>query len=259
MCSLENFEKFENQIHDELQNRCDKIRNNIPDIVDKMIGLTIEEIIDFDLDSVVERVFKYKVEQTKMLFVRQHYKKGGVFSTQCIISAAKKGYSGILRALLFYREDDVSLEDLDTAFIFACENGHIRAAKALISHKCNIHFLNDYAIVAACKSNYVTMAMFLLKIGVSASAQYSRALIEAIENDNVIMVSLLLDYGADVNGSLKHNTTNPILLAIERRHMTIIKILLRRGADVHVQNNEPFKRAKLKKDDEILKLLREYK
>lgn len=61
------------------------------------------------------------------------------------------------------------------------------------------------------------------------------ALLFAIKNNDVAMVGQLVDIGAEINE--KTHSTYPIIEAAERGHISIVRLLLEKGADLSVSRD----------------------
>jgi hypothetical protein len=86
----------------------------------------------------------------------------------------------------------------------------------------------------------VLLAIHALAIGSYYAASYyvlhspTHHLIEAVEHDDIDTVKNMLDEGADPNTHLP-NGCSLLILACEKRHLEMAKLLLEKGADINYQ------------------------
>ncbi|CAG2235927.1 unnamed protein product [Mytilus edulis] len=120
-------------------------------------------------------------------------------------------------------------EDLKNApLTFALENGHIEIVQILLDYKANVNYTRhgrsetEVQITESSKSECVDKDIedpLLTKV------------ILGFTNKEEVLVKMLLQAGADPNTVIK-GVDSPLLHAIRKRDLEIVKILLESGADV---------------------------
>lgn len=118
------------------------------------------------------------------------------------------------------------------------------------ARKPNLHIFNTYGsgLNTAVSENDISTAKqlinmgsdpnYLIKLKSGDSVTVATALNTAIDEKNPETVQLLLDSGARFDGSDTPDQKNPLRLAVNRRHIGIVKMLLERGADANAQSGE---------------------
>jgi len=89
------------------------------------------------------------------------------------------------------------------------------------------------------------LARFVEKYGVDANVEAGTCLHAAIFQNNVGAAAFLLEASANPNSVYNHSTT-PLLAAIDERNWNMAKLLIEKGADVHLKdpkNNSPLSKA----------------
>jgi ankyrin repeat protein len=103
----------------------------------------------------------------------------------------------------------------------------------------------------AIKNNdMITLAECVEKYGVDILYKSGTLLHQAIFQNNLEAVSLLLNAGANEN-ALYDNTYTPLIAAIDYKHWNIAKLLIEKGADIHLKDgyhNSPLSKAILRYD-----------
>jgi hypothetical protein len=95
------------------------------------------------------------------------------------------------------------------------------------------HFLNFecFSILDAARKNSFRLLRFLLKLHTGKRQDLDLVLIQAIKAGHVESTLVLLDAGADANTRDAYENT-PLLLASEMGHEPLVRVLLKRGAQV---------------------------
>ncbi|OBT73571.1 hypothetical protein VF21_07630 [Pseudogymnoascus sp. 05NY08] len=127
-----------------------------------------------------------------------------------------------------------------TALLLACSTRNWKTTKVLLDHgaKLNVHdkFLNTPLHRVQVANGGSEVAKLLLThpsqaIDINAKNCYNKtALHLACELENEVMVSLLIEHNADVDCHGPHDCT-PLHVAIDYRRLSIVKILLDKGAN----------------------------
>uniref|UniRef100_A0A670I4D2 [histone H3]-lysine(9) N-methyltransferase n=1 Tax=Podarcis muralis TaxID=64176 RepID=A0A670I4D2_PODMU len=125
----------------------------------------------------------------------------------------------------------------------AAQKGFLEICHVLLQAGANINTVDKLRrtpLMEAVANNHVELARYLVKRGgcVYTKDDGSTCLHHAAKNGNVEMVSLLLSTGqVDVNAQDSGGWT-PIIWAAEHKHIEVIRMLLTRGADVTLTDNE---------------------
>lgn len=100
-----------------------------------------------------------------------------------------------------------------------------------------------FLLTEAVKLNFFYTVNFLLKHGADPnclSAHYSMTpIMRAIMLGSKSIIKLLLKYGANVN-ALTNRRMTPLMIAINTRNVSIIKLLLKNGAEIGIRNLDGF-------------------
>ncbi|KAF5655292.1 ankyrin protein [Fusarium sp. NRRL 25303] len=172
-----------------------------------------------------------------------------------LISAMAKGDKASVLALLrlpsaLYKGVDITeglLPNIDasgssrTPLSWACENGHFGIAKVLVERDAQPVDTVEAAyspLMLASKNGHIDVARWLVDHGADIHKKYKKesAIWLASSNGYAELVELLLDAGADLNTCGVNDA--PILCpAAERGHEKVVKLLLKRKADVEAQDN----------------------
>lgn len=160
-----------------------------------------------------------------------------------LTGASRNNQVKVVRILLEHGADAGS-KGSKTAIEAAAACGHFGVVKLLLNADAHYPLEPDVyhlAILQACKSNHVEMVRLLAQRITPTSCNENRlqklssAMYVAIYNDNVEIVDILLRTGAYEHVCLNHKAS----LAIEKRSIAILKILLEHGADPHGCRHPP--------------------
>ncbi|OPB38934.1 putative ankyrin repeat protein [Trichoderma guizhouense] len=127
-----------------------------------------------------------------------------------LLSAAERGATECVRTLLSYAVKPDILGTVNLALYAAVENGHTDIARLLLDYEQNQDLNQQFS----------NKPMFLST---------------AIEAGNTELVSTMIQHGAEVN-AVDPNfiyAKTPLSIAFLKRHLEIVKILIRNGADIN--------------------------
>jgi ankyrin repeat protein len=158
-----------------------------------------------------------------------------------LIVAARYGHEAVVRLLLQqqYVDRESKCKNGRTALAWAAIGGHEGAARALLEHG---------AIVDACDgaplglaSNHPAVIKLLLQQGASLKLGHvksDRMLLRAAAAGHEEVARLLIESGANINCRMSSSGKTPIMEAIDSEHVAVVKMLLSKGADVEIQDND---------------------
>jgi ankyrin repeat protein len=163
----------------------------------------------------------------------------------------------------------------DMAIHMAAEFASISTIQKLHDYKADLEARTltwrDTALIIAARKARSTAVHTLLERGAvvdATNATGATALIEAAGGGFPNTVEILLEYGADVTARKHIDKSTPLHLAARNAGLVacdcfirVIKLLLSKGADVNAKNAKiqtPLDKAANRKDEETMKLLREY-
>jgi ankyrin repeat protein len=122
----------------------------------------------------------------------------------------------------------------------AARGNHASIVQLLLNHGASINTLSNYGctpLLVACVRNHASIVHLLLDHGADANignGKGSTPLLGALNQPS--MVELLLQHGADANARDTGNGNTPLFVAIEWDCTAVLRLLLRFGADINVQN-----------------------
>lgn len=138
---------------------------------------------------------------------------------------------------------DVHARD-DAALSNAVVHGRTYVVKLLLLHGADPNS-NDVLTVAG-RDGHPAIVFLLIDHG--ADGRDGRALKEAVTAGNTECVKILIDHGAQVQADL-------LTTACQNSHTTIVRMLLKAGADANVEDGRPLLEACDRGDADIVKLL----
>ncbi|RKK92531.1 hypothetical protein BFJ68_g10744 [Fusarium oxysporum] len=172
-----------------------------------------------------------------------------------LIAAMAKGYKESVAALLrFTSQDDDEIPLLEgllpsidaggsgrSPLSWACEHGHLGLAKLLAARGGQLTDNNVgkwEPLMLASKNGHTVIASWLMDNGANVHATYLKESALSLASMNVHMetVGLLLDAGGDPDTC--GTSDYPILcMAVDKRHAPLVKLLLKRGANVEAKGS----------------------
>ena len=156
----------------------------------------------------------------------------------CLDVACKNGDDELVKLLLDHQPPRHF--ELETAFVRACEHGHISTLQLLIDHGADINYLRygTTPLTTACTYGQYSTAQFLLEHGAAVNLPNKSPLLAACHSKRPELVDSLLQYGADINaetvdrypGGRSYTALNT---ADSYKLGEMVKHLLERGADLY--------------------------
>lgn len=143
--------------------------------------------------------------------------------------------NGINPNSIIYYDNEFSY----TALMFAAKEGNLKIIELLLDYGADCDFYLNIgaaapicisALYVAIKHNQVEIIDFLLKQIENILILGEMPLLLAIEKDNFNLIDKLLSAGVSIDG-YSHTTTTPLTSALEKHKISIVKLLLDRGAN----------------------------
>ena len=168
------------------------------------------------------------------------------------------------RLLQKAKKNGLRIADASMALLIAARSGNEDMVKHLLE-KCPYVDIKepccDTALLFAIEKKHSGIARVLLKRGANANAADhwgKTALHYAVWNDNVSLVRMLVEMGADVNAQTIGSDGAPLMGAVERADVEIVKILLQNGASLRAGENSDdlWIEAKNRGNKKILEMLK---
>jgi len=128
--------------------------------------------------------------------------------------------------------------DGSTPLIWAVNRQDYEVAAALLAKRANPNAVNTFGampLTEATRLNDGMLVKMLLNAGAkvdSANLDDESALMLAVRNGNLPMTETLVNAGASVNRIEKFHNETPLIYAAAGGHISIVKLLLSKGADV---------------------------
>lgn len=130
-------------------------------------------------------------------------------------------------------------KDGNTALMLAVEPGHINVVKVLIENGANVNAKDKYGITPlmyASENGHFEIAKLLIEKGADINAK----------NWRLEIAKLLAEKGADISSvpstghkcGFSEGGATPLLFAVLNGHYDIAKLLISRGSDINVKDNE---------------------
>ena len=143
-------------------------------------------------------------------------------------------------------------------------NGDLKTFKTVIENGAdpNIKYAGGYTpLMLASTKGYTDKVKLLLRHGANINAvadNGASSLLRSVGNGHAEIVEELCKYSAKVNATTGEVKVTPLLIAVDRKFLAIIKMLLKHGADPNqadAQGRTPLDIARIKGNPEIIKCL----
>ena len=155
--------------------------------------------------------------------------------------------SGHLSVVRFLVENGADIERPQeqgwTPLCIAAENGHLSTVKYLIEKGASKETANDQGatpLFAACMHGKLEAAQYLVEQGANLDVCniYGATLLTAAsDGGHLRIVQYLIERGRCLNEcEIKCNSTS-LFLAVSRRHLEVVRLLVSLGADMHIRNS----------------------
>lgn len=175
---------------------------------------------------------KSKTEQQKIGQLKELFKDPEVVNKKSediphftpLMLAADLGYQDIVKFLLENKADVNALDSLNTpALFYAARKGHLEIVRLLLNYGAPVSVINK-------QGNNILLDI-LRSYGANLADSKNK---EQFKKNIFAIIELLIDKGANVNaqGSAAEGRRTPILWAASWREYDLIKLLLRKKADL---------------------------
>lgn len=128
-----------------------------------------------------------------------------------------------------------------TALFLALQNEHFRVADALLAHpSTDVNLLNEHgesALMIAALKGHIDWAQRLLAKGAQVEKSGWTPLHYAATGPQSSLVGLLLDRGASIDAKSPNRST-PLMMAAQYGNPASVDLLLSRGADPKLKNDQ---------------------
>lgn len=181
-----------------------------------------QDIVDIDINAIYENnntilshaVQKADIDYDIIIFILECgakiNQKIESFRYGSVLHYATKNNLEELTLLLLEYEANVNMRDDNsmTPLMFAARYGYPNTAELLLNNGANINYRHKY---------------------------YGTPLMTAIEYDNFEVADLILTFGPNCN--LGNNWTNPLIVAVQKRSLHLVKKILSTGAEYDVADS----------------------
>jgi ankyrin repeat protein len=179
--------------------------------------------------------------------------KGNIGETALTAAASKNKNFPVIRALIRLGADMNALtEKNDSALLIAARNGATDNVKALIDAGAKVNIVNIDGMTPLSATIWHKEDMNIMNLLINAGAEISpkvsfTPLIASVLNHNIEIMTKLLDLGADPNEiqitetvpdekNINISESVPLITAIKTGRTAVVKILIKRGADINYRD-----------------------
>lgn len=184
----------------------------------------------------------YKTDKSSAKILLCHKSNVNAFdyrSWTCLHWASRNGEDqNVLKLLSMGANVNMNVNNNETPLFLAIGGSHLSTVKLLLKQGADANIENT-CLHEAVKNNQIAIMRELIKNGVKVNARNIRnetPLFRAIQNSLRSAVDLLLSYNADVNIAEIEKRKTCLILATEKEEWTIAEELLKKGADVNVED-----------------------
>lgn len=189
-----------------------------------------------EIDKLIK--FKDKIGITELEnYIHMEYEAG-------LISAIKKNHHDVVNFLID-NGADIHFNN-DEPLAIACEYSDIDIVKKLVRNGCDINKTNS-PLKLACYKGRLEIVKYLVENGADINSNNSEGLVMACKNyfgysrffvgeksDKLGVINFLIEHGINI-------TSDALIEACKEQNLKLIKLLVENGADIHINNDEPFR------------------
>lgn len=160
------------------------------------------------------------------------------------------------------------------------ERGHYEIVKFLYENGADIHAENNYALRKACERQHFEIVQYLIQQGADVNVDDDFCLRKIVNLNNLQIMKLLIDNGANIHVDNDYilryatdynfyditeylikkgvdiiNNSDAIVNSCRRGNVRIVKLLLKNGVNIHINNEMPFKVATINRHTNVIKYL----
>jgi len=181
------------------------------------------------------------------IFNLLHRTKPKIDYTELLYNAGKGGSVEIISIIKTKESDNPKLkETLLAAFYQAAKNGRLRAVEYFLNNGADVNYRRnndeDPVLLTASGNGHIEVVKLLLsrEADVNGVDDHGKSsLIAASISGHAPVVELLLKNGADINHFEGHHWhRNPLLCACYYNKLDVVSILIEKGADLNVKNED---------------------
>ncbi|CAJ0933075.1 unnamed protein product, partial [Mesorhabditis belari] len=186
------------------------------------------------------------------------------FKESPLTLAAYKGHVQLVEYLLSISSGSNRDEELHTALMEACMDGHTEVAALLLKHGAPVNLLSESfespLTLASC-GGHTTLVKMLLDAGAHLEEPNDESytpLMEASREGHTEVVKLLLEKGANVNAQTDETGETAMTLAACSGHTEVLALLEKSGGDLEIGANSPLMEASQEGHLETVKYILDY-
>ena len=121
--------------------------------------------------------------------------------------------------------------------------------KELVCQGADIQANNNFALQLAAQNDNIDILTFLIDNGADIHAENNLALMLAVKKGNIKIVKSLVNYGINIHAE------DAFISAVLHEHLELVKFFVRKGADIHVNDNRSLLYSMYNKDSKIFNYL----
>lgn len=147
------------------------------------------------------------------------------------------------------------ISDINKVFKMAVEEENLQVIEYALGNGADVRHNDDYGVRYASYKGRLDIVKYLVKNGANIHANNEHSLKLASEQNKIDVINYLIENGANVR---VRGGSDILIYNINHQNLSIVEILLKRGIDVHYNDENALKNAYLRKNANIIKLLIKY-
>ncbi|CAJ0574622.1 unnamed protein product, partial [Mesorhabditis spiculigera] len=183
------------------------------------------------------------------------------FKESPLTLASYKGYVDMVEFLLSIEKGPDHEEELHTALMESCMDGHSQVTKLLLDHKAPVNMASEAfesPLTLACCGGHMEIVEMLVEAGASLEEPNDEGytpLMEASREGHADIVKFLIENKANVNATTEDHGETAMTLAACSGHREIFEILADAGGDVTLGTQTPLMEASQEGHFDIAKMV----